>query len=114
MSKKVATRAVVVAVVMLVGGPLIFAAETAAPTGHEISGVVDAKASLGVQISDFTLREISGKDYSLSDFSDHPVVVVMFLGYECPLVQLYASRIVRLEEQFRSQGVAVIGINSNQ
>ncbi len=113
MSRTIATRAIAVALLMLVVRSSIQAADAPAAPKYEIAGVIDAEASLGMLIEDFTLRGISGKDYSLSEFSDHPIVVVMFLGYECPLVQLYAQRIVQLEEKFRSQGVAVIAINSN-
>ena len=107
-------RTLVFVMLILIGRSLIAATEVPASAEHAIGGVIAAEDSLGMRIDDFTLREISGKDYTLSEFSDHPIVVVMFLGYECPLVQLYAPRIVRLAEKFHSQGVAVIGINSNR
>ncbi len=42
-----------------------------------------------------------------------PWKVVCFLGAECPLAQLYAPRLQRLNEDFARRGVQVIGVNSN-
>jgi peroxiredoxin/mono/diheme cytochrome c family protein len=66
------------------------------------------------QISDFELRDIWGKTYRLADFAEKPVVVVTFIGTECPLAKLYAPRLVELERQFADRGVAFIAIASNQ
>ena len=72
-----------------------------------------ADTSLGV-VHDFALQDFRGKKYSLQDFEDSKLVVCVFLGTECPLVKLYASRLAGLDEQYTSQGVAFVGINSNQ
>lgn len=65
-------------------------------------------------IADFTLNDYLGARRSLSQFSDKPVVVVVFLGTECPLAKLYAGRLAELDRQYRDQGVQIIGINANQ
>ena len=39
--------------------------------------------------------------------------VICFLGVECPLARLYGQRLSELSDEYASQGVRVIGINSN-
>ena len=74
-----------------------------------------AEASpLGKQIDNFSLDDFRGKTWSLDDFSDKKIVVVAFLGVECPLVKQYASRLEAIGQKYAEQGVAVVGINSNQ
>lgn len=68
---------------------------------------------VGMQIDDFSLKSQFGKEYALNDF-DQDVVVVIFLGTECPLAKLYAPRMARLTERFDDADVAIVGIDSNQ
>ena len=60
----------------------------------------------------FKLRSDEGREWSQKDFEDKQLVVVAFLGTECPLVKLYGPRLQQLANEFRDE-VAVIGINSN-
>jgi peroxiredoxin len=76
------------------------AAEQASPVGRQIAG--------------FALRDYRGAEHKLSDFADSKFVVVAFLGTECPLAKLYSPRLVQLAERFAGDGVAIIGVNSNQ
>jgi len=69
---------------------------------------------VGQKIADFQLPDAQGGDRSLLDWADAKIVVVAFLGTECPLANLYAPRLSKLAEDWKSDGVAVIGINSNQ
>jgi len=71
-------------------------------------------APVGMQVENFTLKDFRGKTHSLSDFKKNKFVVVMFLGTECPLVKLYATRLEKLNQQFSKQGVAFLGINANR
>ena len=68
---------------------------------------------IGQPVPEFTLEDSAGKTYSLSDFKEKPLVVLAFLGTECPLAKLYAANLERLATQYRARGVAVIAINSN-
>ncbi len=65
-------------------------------------------------IDDFTLKSQFGKDYSLHDFADRDAVVVVFLGTECPLAKLYATRLTELAAKWDEAKVAVLAIDSNQ
>ena len=68
---------------------------------------------LGQKVDDFQLQSHLGRDWSLSDFDDKKIVVLAFLGTECPLVKLYGPRLSEMREEFADQGVEFLGINSN-
>ncbi len=73
-----------------------------------------ASSPVGRTIDDFELSDVGGKIHRLSDYASAPVVVVTFLGAECPLARLYGPRLAELSEQWAQQGVVFLGINSNQ
>lgn len=75
--------------------------------------VLDADIHLGRAAPDFTLPDHCGKLHSLADFSDKPIVVVVFLGAECPLAQLYAPRLAEMSRAYGPRGVAFLAINAN-
>lgn len=72
-----------------------------------------AALRVGRAIENFELRDFYGKPHRLSDYADRKVLVVAFLGTDCPLVKLYAPRLVELSEEFAAQGVGFVAINSN-
>jgi peroxiredoxin len=69
---------------------------------------------IGRKIEGFTLEDYRGRKRALSDWADSKLLVVAFLGTECPLANLYVPRMTELAAEFESKGVAFIGINSNQ
>ena len=73
----------------------------------------ETPSPLGNKVEDFQLKDFRGKQHQLSDLDDKKVVVLAFLGTECPLAKLYAPRLTQLCEEFESQGVAFMGINAN-
>jgi peroxiredoxin len=73
----------------------------------------NGKSPVGRKIEDFTLKDPRGKEYSLEDFKGQKLVVVAFLGCECPLAKLYAPRLQKLADEFASRGVAFLGVNAN-
>jgi peroxiredoxin len=72
-----------------------------------------AESPLGRQVDDFKLRDYRGNERALSDFRDSQAVVLVFLGTECPLAKLYATRVAKLAAEYGPRGVAVLGINAN-
>lgn len=74
----------------------------------------EAVSPIGRQVASFDLKDFRGKDYSLEDFNDSKVLVVVFLGTECPLAKLYAPRLTELAAEFADRGVAFVGMNSNR
>lgn len=68
---------------------------------------------IGQHVEDFTLSDVYGDPVKLSDFADKRLVVVTFLGTECPLAKLYGQRLGELAEAYSGRGVAFVGIDSN-
>jgi peroxiredoxin len=64
-------------------------------------------------VSNFTLSDYRGKEVSLSDFRNSKLVVLAFLGTECPLAKQYASRLEQIALRYRQDQVVVVGVNSN-
>lgn len=78
------------------------------------SGAIVAGDYIGKKIESFSLSNAYGKSVALSEFEDKKIVVVAFLGVECPLAKLYGRRLRDMQNQLADQGVQFIGINSNK
>ena len=63
-------------------------------------------------VFDFKLRSHEGREWSSDEFAETELVVVAFLGTECPLVKLYGPKLQELQDKY-GEKIAVIGINSN-
>ena len=59
------------------------------------------------------LTDVYGKTGPFADHRGERWTVVAFLGTECPLARLYASRLSDLARQFDGQQVEFVGVNSN-
>ncbi len=59
------------------------------------------------QLDAVTLPDCFGKPTEIRKWSESPIVVVAFLGTECPLAKLYGSRLQQLKRAFSSAGRAV-------
>ncbi|MGD9645206.1 MAG: redoxin domain-containing protein, partial [Pirellulales bacterium] len=81
--------------------------------GSELSAATAEKPQIGHKVPSFTLKDFGGREFSLDSLADKQAVVVAFLGVECPLVKLYATRLEELAKRFSSQGVAFLAIDSN-
>ncbi len=80
----------------------------AAMQGAESAPAGDTK------IANFMARDYRGKETSLADLSGSKLVVVTFLGTECPLAKLYAPRLVELQKEYADKGVAFLAVDSNR
>ncbi len=69
--------------------------------------------SIGRKIDGFSLRDFRGKTHDLADLGDKQLVVVAFVGCECPLAKQYAPRLKKLSAEYGPRGVAFLGIDSN-
>jgi peroxiredoxin len=104
-------RVVIALMLMMLPAMQSLAQEEPAETGVQEKS--EPFVQLGRTIDDFTLQDYLGTEHSLSDFSKTPVIVIAFLGTECPLAKLYAAQLATLSQRYDSQEVAFIGINSN-
>ena len=73
-----------------------------------------ADSSIGKTIQNFTLADHLGTKHSLADWSDKKAVVVVFLGTECPLAKLYATRLTELNQLYKDKSVQFVGVNANR
>jgi peroxiredoxin len=71
-------------------------------------------ARVGDRIENFQARDYRGADRRLSDWRDSKLVVVVFLGVDCPLAKRYGPRLAALASEFEGRGVAFVGIDSNR
>lgn len=79
------------------------------------ASVADAKepAVIGRKIESFTLQDYRGKEVSLAELKDAKVVVVTFVGTECPLAKLYGPKLAKFAKDYESKGVSFLAIDSN-
>jgi peroxiredoxin len=69
--------------------------------------------AIGASAPDFTLPAIDGKTYSLADFKDHKVLVVIFTAVHCPTAEVYEGRIKKLVSDYTPKDVAFVVIQPN-
>ncbi len=72
------------------------------------------QAGVGAAIANFTARDCRGQVRQLDDWRDRKLVVVVFLGVECPLAKLYGPRLAELAGVYGPRGVAFVGIDPNE
>lgn len=59
------------------------------------------------------LLGVDGQSHGMSDFSDHPVLVVIFSSNRCPTVHAYEERLRVLQDEYGPRGVQLVAINAN-
>lgn len=68
---------------------------------------------IGASAPDFSLPGVDGKTYTLSSFRDARILVVVFTCNHCPTAQAYEDRLIRLADDYKNKGVAVVAIMPN-
>ena len=68
---------------------------------------------IGEAAPDFSLTGVDGQTHELNDFADARVLVVVFTCNHCPTAQAYEDRIIKLHEDYRNRGVALVAISPN-
>lgn len=95
--KKLASLLVLTAVFILSG----FA--TDGPTPYKI----------GDKATDFRLKSVDGKMYSMADYKDAKGFIVVFTCNHCPFAVKYEDRINDLSKKYKSKGYILLAINPN-
>ena len=94
--------------VVTLGGLPTAVADRADQPGRDAPQVDFAKV-----MSDFELSDCYGKPIALEQYANRSIVVLAFLGTECPLAKLYGPRLDELQRIYAEQGVVVLGVSSN-
>ena len=68
---------------------------------------------LGNVAPDFSLPDPSGKIYSLSDFSDAPALLIVFMCNHCPFVIHLREALSGFASEYQDKGLAIVAINAN-
>lgn len=68
---------------------------------------------IGDVVEDFKLKNIDGREVSLSSMPDAKGYLVIFTCNTCPYAVAYEERIKKLHDTYEKKGVPVIAINPN-
>jgi peroxiredoxin len=68
---------------------------------------------IGTPAPKFDLLGIDGKRYTLAEFEDKPVLVIIFTTNHCPDAIASYGRMRRMVDDYRDRGVAFVAINGN-
>lgn len=63
-------------------------------------------------ISDFTLRNVDGKNISLKNYPDAKGFIIVFTSNSCPFAKLYTGRMNELNEIYKTQHIPLLAVNS--
>src|SRR4051794_14533360 len=69
---------------------------------------------IGGEVGDVAVRDEQGSSWRLADWQTGRVLVVAFVGAECPLAELYAERLAGLADEYEPRGVAFLGLAPNR
>jgi peroxiredoxin len=96
---------------LLVTGAVLALVLAARPAAADPPGL--KTLPIGAAAPDFQLPGVDGKTYSLKDFADAKVLVVVFTCNHCPTAQAYEARVAKLANDYRDKGVALVAISPN-
>jgi len=68
---------------------------------------------LGTPSPDFSLTGVDGRTYTLKNFADAKILVVVFTCNHCPTAQYYEERLKELVTDYKDKGVALVAIMPN-
>ncbi len=68
---------------------------------------------VGDYATDFSLKNVNGKEVSLAQYKDAKGFIVVFTCNTCPYSKLYEDRIIALNQKYAPQGFPVVAINPN-
>lgn len=68
---------------------------------------------LGTPAQDFSLPGTDGKTYSLMNFGDKRILVIIFMCNHCPYVKAVLRRLINLQTEYAERGVQLVGISVN-
>src|SRR5438552_1110998 len=71
------------------------------------------RLKIGDPAPDFSLPGVDGKTYTLADFKDKPILMVIFLSNHCPYSHAAEMRLLPLVAEMKDRGLGVVAINPN-
>lgn len=68
---------------------------------------------VGDLASDFSLKNVDGKNVSLADYKNAKGFIVVFTCNTCPVSKAYEARVEALNKMYAAKGYPVVAINTN-
>jgi peroxiredoxin len=100
--------------VLLVTLPAAEPAKGGAQRKTEITLPPDARElQIGDSAPDFSLPGVDGRTYSLADFKDSPLLMVIFMSNHCPYSHAIEGRVKQLQADYAKRGLAIVAICPN-
>lgn len=81
--------------------------------GFSVATMAHEGYHVGETISNFSLKNVNGKNVSLSDYKDAKGFIITFTCNHCPYSVAYEDRIIALHNTYAAKGYPVIAINPN-
>jgi thiol-disulfide isomerase/thioredoxin len=69
--------------------------------------------AIGSAAPDFSLPGADGQTYSLKNFKDAAILVVLFTCNHCPTAQAYEDKFIKIVNEYKKSGVAFVAISPN-
>ncbi len=77
------------------------------------NNVVSSGYQPGDKATDFKLKSVDGKMYSMADYKSAKGFIVVFTCNTCPFAVKYEDRVNQLAKKYKSKGYILLAINSN-
>src|SRR5207244_5487413 len=79
-----------------------------------LAGAAPGATALGEKVAGGSvLRDPRGSRRALHDFKEYKAIVLVFVGAECPISNLYLPRLLELERKYRPPQVPFVSIYHN-
>jgi peroxiredoxin len=91
---------------------LVMAGAVIAGSGRN-SSEIPAPPAIGATIEEFNLPDVDGRDHSLKSLKGKNGTVLIFISVQCPVSNAYNERMEKLAADYKSKGIAVVGVNAN-
>src|SRR5438477_6994674 len=87
---------------------LALVAVAPAMAGEKMAALGDKLPNVG------GLRDLRGNGRTLHSFKDHAAVVVVLLGTDCPVSNLYLPSLLEMEKKYRGKNVQFLAVYPNE
>lgn len=91
----------------------VLAVSVVAAGSRAADGGSPAPVAVGTMVEDFKLPDVDGQAHTLASLKGKHGTVLIFIATRCPVSNAYNERMEKLYEDYKSKGIAVVGINAN-
>jgi peroxiredoxin len=70
--------------------------------------------AIGAKVADVAMKDVSGHSRTLGEYKGKKAIVVIFVGTQCPIANLYFPTLAEMQKRYADKGVQFLAINSNE